>query len=146
MTFTWWDDTITIYNKYTDNLTGKVLWFRTVLNNCFFKNDAEHLRLGDATLSGTSVICRIPKSDKYLPRLEWVKLPNDEMGNYFTLGRGDMIFEGEIEDDIDEYTQGKRLNDFLAKYQDLVNYIEIINFTDNTGGGRNNEHYRVRGK
>ncbi len=142
----WWDDTITLYNKYEDNTTGIKQWYRTVIPSCFFKNDAEQLRLGDAVVSATSTICRIPKNDKYLPRLKWVQLPNDQMSEYFTLGRGDVIFEGEIEDEVDEYTKGKSMSDIQAKYQDLVNYIEIMNFTDNTGGGRNNEHYRVRGK
>ena len=142
---TWWNTTITVYNKYEDPQTQVVRWFRHVLTNCFWKYSGDKVVIGNTVLESNAITCRIPKSDKYKPKHEWVTIPNDKMGNYFTLGVGDLIFKGKVEDTIDEYTSGHRANDVTAKYKELQGCIEIQYVIDNTTGGRGQEHYHVRG-
>lgn len=140
----WWDKTLTIYNKYTNPLTQVITWHRTVINDCFWKNTSDKVLVGTVTLETNNIIARIPKQNNFKPRFEWEKIPNDKMSDYFTLSSGDIIVLGDIEDEIDEYTQGKRLNDFLNKYKKL-GVMTVQEFADNTGVSRNNEHYYVKG-
>ena len=141
----WWDTTVTIYNQYTDPVSNKITWFRHVITGCFWKNESIQITLGNTAISANSTICRIRKQDNYLDRYSWAKLPNDQMGNYLTLGRGDILIKGEVEDEIDEYAKGKHANDLLIKYKDLE-YMKAEEFTINVGAGRCEEHYLVRGK
>ena len=142
----WWDTTITIYNKYTDTQTQLVSWYRNVVTDCFWKLDGSTVKVGDVTLDSKSIICRIPKDDKFLEKQEWIKLPNDQMGNYFTLAPGDIIVKGECPQEIDEYTSGHRSTDLLGRYREYQACMEITEYSNNDGIGRNNRHYLVRGK
>ena len=142
----WWETTVTIYNKYIDSQTQLVSWFRNVVTDCFWKLDGTTVRVGDVVLDSKSILCRIPKDEKFLEKQDWVALPNDEMGDYFTLSQGDIIIKGECTDEIDEYTAGHRSTDLMGKYRDFQACMEISEFSINTGPGRNNEHYLTRGK
>lgn len=139
----WWDTTITVYNKYTDPQTQVIRWFRTVITDCFWKLQGSTVRIGDVVLDSKAVICRIPKSDDYKSRHDWENLSNDKMSDFFTLGQGDIIVKGECTDEIDENTKGHRSTDLLKRYQEIM---EVTDFVNSTGIGRNNEHYLVRGK
>lgn len=141
----WWDSTITVYNKYTDSQTDVVMWYRTVLTDCFWKNVSDKLTIGQTVLETNNIICRIPKDDKYLSKDKWILIPNDLRGNYFTLGVGDIIIKGEVDDIINEYQSGHRASDIIAKYKELQGCMEVTVSVDNTGIGRNNEHYYAKG-
>lgn len=142
----WWDSSITVYNRYEDPQTQIVTWFRTVLENCFWKGTGSKVTINETTLDTEGVICRIPKNPLFLEKYEWVDLPNDEMDDYFTLAPHDILVRGLVDDEIDEYTKGHHSTDLLSKYRDLRGCIEIEDVAINTGRGRNNEHYWVRGK
>ena len=142
----WWDTTVTIYNQYTDPLTNVTTWNRVVVSNCYWHNRTNRVVVGDTTLEANSIICRIPKDSRYRSRLDYVQTPNDIMMECFTLGKDDIIIKGEVEDIIDEYTKGHRSTDLLNKYKGLSECMQIEEFADNTGPGRVNEHYLVRGK
>jgi len=142
----WWDTSLTVYNKYEDPQTQIVTWFRTTLENCFWKASGSKVTVNDVTLDTEGVICRIPKNPLFLEKYEWVDLPNDEMSEYFTLAPSDIIVRGIVTDEIDEYTKGKRSSDLMNKYKDLRGCIQIDDVALNVGVGRNNEHYYVRGK
>lgn len=142
----WWDTTVTIYNQYMDKQTQLVHWYRTVVTDCFWKFDGSTVTVGDVVLDSKSILCRIPKDDKFLEKQDWIKLPNDEMGNYFTLASGDIIVKGVCEEEIDEYTSGHHSTDLLGKYREYQSCMEVTEFSNNTGIGRNNEHYFARGK
>lgn len=142
----WWDTTITVYNKYTDNQTNLVHWYRQVVSDCFWKLDGSTVKVGDVTLDSKSIICRIPKDERFLEKQSWIELPNDQKENYFTLGSGDIIVKGNCDEVIDEYTKGHRANDLLNKYRVYQACMEITEFSNSTGVGRNNEHYLARGK
>lgn len=142
----WWDTTVTIYNKFENTQTNIVTWFRTVVTDCFWKLQGSTVEVGDVTLDSKAIICRIPKDENYLDKQDWIKLPNDQMANYFTLGQGDIIVKGVCEESIDEYTKGHRSTDLLSKYRGYQACMEITDYVNSTGVGRNNEHYLARGK
>lgn len=142
----WWDQTLTIYNKFEDPQTQIISWFRTVVTDCFWKASGTRVSVANVVLDSKSILCRIPKDTRFLDKLAWVALPNDLMGDYFTLGLGDIIVKGEVADTINEYSPGSRSTDLLKKYRSIGGCMEIEEASDNTGIGRNNEHYFARGK
>lgn len=141
----WWNTPITIYNKFEDPQTNLVTWHSTQVDGCFWKASGNKVVINNVVLDTNNIICRIRKNDKYLEKHEWVALPNDEMHNSFTLGQGDIIVKGKVDDTIDEYQANKRSSDLLKKYKSLQGCIQIEEYSNNTGGGRGNEHYYVRG-
>lgn len=141
----WWDTTVTIYNKYHDSETDYDRWFRHVVHGVFWKNTGNKVVVGEIALDTSNTICRIREDADFLEPHEWVKIPNDEMENYFTLGRGDIIVKGEVDDEIDEYAKGRRSTDLIAKYTNLQGCMQIERVGINTGVGRNNPHYLVTG-
>lgn len=141
----WWDTTLTIYNKFEDPNTRVVSWYRTVIKGAFWKYIGDKITVGKTVLETQDTICRIRKSDKFLERHKWLNIPNDKMSRYFTLGVGDIIVKGEVSDTINEYEAGSRSNDLLNKYKALQGCIKIDEVAINTGVGRCDEHYYVRG-
>lgn len=141
----WWDDTITVYNKYEDPQTHMIRWYRTVLDGCFYKSVGENVKINNVEVDTNNVLCRIPKKENYMKPHLWIALPNDEKSNYFTLKQGDIIVEDAVDEDIDEYSSGHRSTDFVAKYKALQGCLTVERVGDNTGVGRGNEHYRVSG-
>lgn len=141
----WWDTTVTIYNKFEDPQTHVVKWYRHVVHNCFWKSAGNKITIGSVTLDSNNIICRIRENDKFLEKHLWVATPNDEMSNYFTLGVGDIIVKGEVDDEINEYASGQRSTDLKTKYKKLQGCMEIQQWSNNTGGGRGNQHYFTSG-
>ena len=141
----WWDTTITIYNRYEDTQTNLVTWYRHVVTGAFWKYSGNKVVVGNTVLETKDIICRIRKDDSFLERHEWIQIPNDKMANYFTLGQGDIIVKGEVEDTINEYASGTRSSDLKKKYKALQGCLEVQQWSNNTGGGRGNEHYFVKG-
>lgn len=151
--FPWWDKTVTIYNKIVDATTQRVSWYKNTVDNCFWKYVNNTYTIGRSGVSSTgviletkSVICRIPKSDKFVDKKTWRELKDEDRKDYFTLANGDIIILGEVEDVIDEYTAGKRSTDLIAKYKEDDACIEIDTYVDNCQTGVGLEHYRVVGK
>lgn len=142
----WWDKTITLYNKYTDPLTKVVSWFRRVISDCFWDNTATMIIEGSVKVLSNDVICRVPESPYYKPKGEWKDLPNDRLSNYFTIGQGDIVVLGEVDDIVDEDIRGHRSNDLVAKYKDTQDCIVIKRYSDNTGDGRCMPHYHIIGE
>lgn len=141
----WWEDTITVYNKYTDPQTQIVSWYRKVLTNCFWKYERTKVTIGETVLETNRTICRIPQNEQFLERYEWEQLFNDVLKNYFTLSEGDIVVKGEVNDEINEYSKGHRSSDLLTKYKALQGCIEIQAVSLNTKRGTNNKHYLVTG-
>lgn len=141
----WWETTITVYNKYEDTQTDLIKWYRHTIANCFFKLSGTKVTINDTVIDTNTTICRIPQNDSFKERYEWEALPADIKEGYFTLGQGDIIVKGAVDDEIDEYTKGKRSTDFLTKYKRLQGCIEVEQVSINTGKGRCNPHYYVTG-
>lgn len=141
----WWNTTITIYNRYEDPQTQLVRWYKHVVEKCFWKYSGDKVTVNNVVLDTNNIICRIRVDKQFLEKHQWVLVPNDEMSNYFTLSQGDIIVKGEVDDEIDEYQSGKRSSDLKKKYKSLQGCMEIQEWSNNTGGGRGNEHYYARG-
>ena len=141
----WWDQTVTIYNKYLNPETRVVTWYKSVVKNCFWKYTGNKITVNESTIETDNTICRIPKNDKYLDRHEWEILPEESRKEHFCLGTGDIIVKGEVEDIIDDYVAGSRSSDLLTKYRKLEGCMLIERCSVNTGLGRGNEHYYVKG-
>lgn len=141
----WWEDTITIYNRYEDPLTRIVQWFRHTITNCFWKDTGNKITVGDTVLETNDIICRIPQNEAFLPAYEWVNKPNDKKADFFTIGKNDIIVKGAVEDIIDEHTSGHRATDLIAKYKELQGCLEVQRVGINTGTGKCNPHYFVKG-
>lgn len=139
----WWDKTITIYNRIQDATTGRVTWNRCVLSGCFWKYVNTVNYVNNVKMETKDVICRIPKSDKYIPLEIWKIL--DDFTDKFTLRNGDIIILGDIDEEVDDYTKGKHMTDVLAKYKEVNRAIQIENFTDDTGNKLYAEHYNIKG-
>ena len=149
--FAWWDKTLTIYNKVVDPVTNRISWYRTTVDNCFWKyvNNLYNMgRYGMSTvgvqLEIKNVVCRIPKTDKYVDKRTWDSL--EDKTDHFTLANGDIIVLGEVEDVIDEYVEGQRSTDLMTRYKKYDACIEIATYVDNVQTGVGLEHYRVVGK
>lgn len=141
----WWDSTLTIYNRFEDAQTNIITWYRTVVNDSFWKCVGDRVVINQTVLETNNIICRIPESDKFLEKYKWIQLPNDELSRYFTLGPGDIIIKGEVDDIVNEYQSGHRSNDLVKKYKQLQGCMEVQEVAINTGIGRNNPHYYVKG-
>lgn len=137
----WWDSTITIYNKTKDS-DNKVTWYKTKVTGCFWKHLVEKVVIGTQLVETSNVLCRIPKNINFLPKHDWELL--SDKSNNFTLSVEDIIVKGDISETINEYVSGSRSTDFIKKYKD-IGCIVINDVTINTGIGRCNEHYLVKG-
>lgn len=140
----WWETTVTVYNRYEDPITNVIRWYRHTINNCFWKNISEKINVGNTVLETNNIICRIPQQPNFVEKHNWVEISNDQMENYFTLGEGDIIVKGEIDEEINEYSSGSRATDFIAKYK-LRGCLQVQEIDIAIGAGRNNPHYYVRG-
>jgi len=141
----WWDSTITIYNKHTDPTTKVTKGYRHVISNqCCWKNVGSKVNIGEVVLDTESITCRIPQQNDFLEAYDWVQLPNDAKPNYFTLQQDDIIIHGEVTDEINEYVSGKRATDIINKYR-LKGCIMIKDVSIDTMTGMLYPHYHVRG-
>lgn len=141
----WWNQTLTIYNKFTNPETRVVTWYKTVVEKCFWKYTGNKLTVGEITIETDTTLCRIPKDTKYVDKHEWELLPDEQKSTHFTLGTGDIIVKGEVEDVVNEYESGNRSSDLLTKYRKLQGCMLVERCSVNTGVGRGMEHYYVKG-
>lgn len=141
----WWDRTITVYNKYIDPITHIITWYKNVIDSCFIKDAGNKIHIDKVTLDTESIICRIPKQNNFITKDIWLSKPNDYKCEFLTLSPGDIIILAETDDEIDEYTDGKRSSDILNKYRELQGCMTVEKVLINVGSGRCNEHYYVKG-
>lgn len=149
----WWNETLTIYNKYENPVTHLVTWYRHVITGCFWKNVGNKVTVDNNIIETDTIICRIRKRDDFLPKYKWLQLPvtsntgGKVKADYFTLGRNDIIVRGEVTDEIVEYGSSTfKSTNLIDKYKDVLGCMVISEFTINTDGGRGDEHYHVKGE
>lgn len=144
--FPWWNTTITVYNRFEDSQTHIISWYKKIISDCFWNNVGNTVSINNVSLDTNSIIVRIPKNDAFLDKAQWINLSNDQRANYFTLGSGDIIVSGSVDDVINEYTDGHRSSDLLEKYKNLGQCMIIETYCNNSGAGRGQPHYRATGK
>ena len=132
-----WDKTITVYNRYetTDN---SIIWVRTVLANCFVKNIGTQKLTQEMVATSNTMRVRIPQNNLFVESKEWTP------ANGFTLQIGDIIVNGEVDFEIEEYTDGYTANDLLEKYKGYC--LTINQVTIDTGTYLTCPHYNVLGE
>lgn len=138
-----WNKTITLYNRHEDEQTGLVKWYKHTLHNCFFKATDNIVNANGVKLQTNDYVIRIPAQKNFIPPHKWLELPSDKKIKYVTLQSGDLIFLGEINTEIDEYTSGKRSSDLIAKYKSVGSvFVKSVNINDFMCG----RHYYIRGE
>ena len=142
----WWNVTVTIYNRYEDPVTNLITWYKHIIPGCFWKYTGNKVTVNETVLETNDIICRIRKSADFLENYEWITLPESDKPNYFTLSKGDIIVKGEVDDEINEYLADAHSSDMIKKYKNLQGCLIISEFTINTDGGRCNEHYYIKGE
>ena len=142
----WWNVTLTVFNRYEDPLTNLITWYKHTVEDCFWKDIGNKITVGETILETNDIICRIRKNPLFLEKYQWVNLPADEKPNYFTIGKDDIIIKGEVDDEINEYATGTHSSDIIRKYKELQGCLTVTECTINTEGGRCNEHYYIKGE
>ncbi len=138
---TWWNAEITIFNKYEDT-DGIITWYKTSINNCFWKNTFTKAKVNQVEIDTDTVTCRIPSTCKFIDKISWNEL--DDKSSKFTLASGDIIILGKVDDVINEYEKGKRSSDLVSKYSPKGCMI-ISNVSIDTWSGSSLSHYYVVG-
>lgn len=141
----WWDTDVTIYNKHEDAQTHEITWYRHVVNGAFWKDVHDKVEIGNSVLETNKIICRIRQDASFKEKYLWEQIPNDQKSDFFTLGQGDVLVKYEVDDVIDEYQDGHRSSDVIAKYKALQGCMEVDMVGINVGRGRCRPHYRVDG-
>ncbi len=136
-----WNKTITLYNRFEDEKTGLITWHRHKIEHCFFKNTKSGANIGNVQRFSSESIVRIPEQHNYLPPFEWLKLADSKRPECMTLQVDDIIVPADVSDEIDEYSQGTRSSDLLAKYKSLgALRIKSVNINTVAPGA----HYFIR--
>ena len=94
-------ETVTLYNRRrTTGADGRQVetWVRHVLTGCSWVRTHERVRSDTEVGYTSSVTCRIPASDSYLPPDQWDAL--DDPSGKFTLAAGDVLVYGDVADEI----------------------------------------------
>lgn len=141
----WWDTTITLYNKFINPDTKEIEWFSHVIENCFYKHTLEKITVGNTTIASDTTVCRIRVNDLFINKTDWNQLTGDQKKEQFTLAVGDIIVAGKVDFDVDEYKKDQRSSDLVNTYKEWPGCFTIESVNINVGGGRGNEHYHVRG-
>lgn len=141
----WWNSTITLYNKWTDPETKAVLWYRHVIDDCFYTHKIEKVTVESTTIESNVSVCRIRVNDSFINKADWNELEEEDKRTLFTLSAGDIIVAGETEFEVNEYEKDERSSDLVNKYKEWPGCFVIETVNINVGGGRGNEHYHVRG-
>ena len=136
--------TITVYNclRAEDNPDStKDIWYRTVLTNCFYKNELGRVDLDKSSRMAGVYTARIPESADYRPYHEWCTLSAVERDKYFTFSLGDIVVLGECVEEITGESLGTA-SELLQRYK--PDAFKATAFSDNTShiAGK---HYRVGG-
>lgn len=140
----WWDKTITLFNKVVDN-NGKIKWYSHIIPECFYKHTVEKITTGGTTISSDVSICRIKVNANFVPKREYDTLSEEEKQTCFTLTGGDIVVPEGIDFELNEYSAGHRSSDLMKQYKAYPGCFTIESVSINVGGGRGNEHYKVKG-
>jgi len=114
MNLKWWDETITLFNRYEtldENNRVQTNWKRTVLYNCFYGVSTRKYLLNTDVIESEKTVVRIPKNCNYKPYDEFINLITND--DYFTLNVGDIIIRSEITNTLKLNESGNTLlNDY----------------------------------
>lgn len=124
----WWNTSLTVFNRVFDPDTKATTWQKTILQNCFYLQNSGLARSGVEIRANDNYVVRIPANEAYIPQAEWETMQSGQEGR-FTLAPGDLIFKGEI---LDEIESGSG-NSLLEQYK--PDCFKIQSVYDGTGYG-----------
>lgn len=135
--------TITLYNclKATDSPDRKDHWYRTVLNNCYYKAAVSRVDSGTSAGARNTYVVRIPKNPNYLPYAEWVKLSMEQRNRYFTMNLDDVIVYSDCKEEITGESGMTAVQLMKRKKPDA---FKVTACSDNTRAPAE-KHYRLGG-
>lgn len=136
-----WNKTITLYNKLTDS-DGNVKWYRHILTDCFVKLTSSESHTGPSQRIADCGIIRISEKMNFKMPEEWRKLSDGQRQSYFTISPDDIIVLGNVSEEIDELTAGKRSCELISKYKSS-GALTVRSVNINTS--LPNSHYFIRG-
>jgi hypothetical protein len=119
-----WDKRVTLYVK-TEDKARNTVWIKTILDGCCWGLKAERIPSGDNFIVAPVYTVRVPT------------------GKLIRASTGDMCVMGDVDEDIDERTQGIRSSDLLKRYEGSAFAVRI--FKDNTGANMPIPHYFIGG-
>lgn len=130
------DKTITVYNAHK-NADKTETWNRTVILGCEYKYSADKTVSGSGSIVFTQLLTAVipveadTNGKQYIDAVSYEKLPDDEVGKYFTFNprnNHDMIVAGECEKEI---TKDYKITDLK---NDTQKSGTIASLADNTDG------------
>ena len=130
------DKTITVYNAHK-NADKTETWNRTVIRGCEYKYSADKTVSGSGSIVFTQLLTAVipveadTEGKQYIDAVSYEKLPDDEVGKYFTFNsrnNHDVIVAGECEKEI---TKEYKITDLK---NDTQKSGTIASLTDNTEG------------
>lgn len=134
-------ENITIYNSYIDKITRFKAYIPTKISGVSWYGSLEAAVTADGLIGADKYTIRIPtdaqieSSKKYLSPKAYAAQPNDQKSKYWTIGEGDCIVKGFV-DDIGSDAKPDKLEE---KYD---NVVTVISVTDNRRVD-NAPHWRV---
>lgn len=114
-----YNQTITILNKLKrpDSLTGKDVWYKTVIHDAVWYTDSARSAGNHDVYIGSYITILIPFHKEYLDYLEWRKPGNQD--NFFTFSNGDYVIKGIMEEEVNADNIVKT----LEKYGENVCFV-----------------------
>lgn len=157
------NDTITIWNRYTDSsYTDK--WIKRYISNVSWNSNFNQGSdaSGSETTSDFTVL--IAKTDGYLPKDDWDKLSDEQKPFYFTFGNGDLVAKGEQVFDFEKVVANHKFPLVIPPGGYMPEYITIgeksivdikkkigteafylRGLTDNTQSYKQGKHWNISG-
>lgn len=136
-----YNKTVTVYNRYIDDLTDKEIWYPTVLQNVhlLINKGANVSKSGTDSADAAKLFIKAaflpPDSKTYCMPKEWQRLSEEEKQKYFTFTSADDFFvegnttvEEVLEEDFFSYMKQKYDNCFKitnADKYDLIPHFEV---------------------
>ena len=130
------DKIITVYNAHK-NADKTESWNRTVIRGCEYKYSADKTVSGSGSIVFTQLLTAVIPTEadtegkQYIDAVSYEKLPDDEVGKYFTFNtrnNHDVIVAGECEKEI---TKDYKITDLK---NDTQKSGTIASLADNTEG------------
>jgi len=120
---------VTIYNKYYDNLSGYDKYQRTIIENVDWQGKSNATVTDKGLLMADSVLIFVDKLANYISPKKFAILSDAARVNYFTLGMSDKVVKGVIDFEVTGLKPYSIAN-LESIYDDVVNIISTRPLSD----------------
>lgn len=122
------DDVVTIINHYYDAKTHEDKFHKTVLTDCMWRQKTTKTVSNNQIQVDDAISLTILYRDGYVEPNQYLKLTDEEQGNYFTLNADnnmDFVVLGKVEEEITDITS-------IQNLRKNYTWATIIGVSDNT--------------